>query len=46
MPAAALCLDHLVLTVADVDRACAFSTRVMGMRRIKKKGLQPFRCNP
>lgn len=24
-------LDHLVLTVADVDRTCEFYTRVMGM---------------
>ncbi|HUC71859.1 MAG TPA: VOC family protein [Stellaceae bacterium] len=24
-------LDHLVLTVADVDRTCAFYTRVLGM---------------
>jgi len=25
-------LDHLVLTVADVDRTCAFYTGVLGMR--------------
>jgi catechol 2,3-dioxygenase-like lactoylglutathione lyase family enzyme len=24
-------LDHLVLTVADIERACAFYTRVLGM---------------
>lgn len=24
-------LDHLVLTVADIDRSCAFYTRVLGM---------------
>ena len=24
-------LDHLVLTVADIDRTCAFYTRVLGM---------------
>lgn len=34
MPATALRLDHLVLTVADVDRACAFYTRILGMRRL------------
>jgi catechol 2,3-dioxygenase-like lactoylglutathione lyase family enzyme len=26
-------LDHLVLTVADIDRACGFYERVLGMRR-------------
>ena len=26
-------LDHLVLTVADVERTCAFYERVLGMRR-------------
>jgi catechol 2,3-dioxygenase-like lactoylglutathione lyase family enzyme len=25
-------LDHLVLTVADIDRTCAFYTRVLGMK--------------
>lgn len=25
-------LDHLVLTVADIDKSCAFYTRVLGMR--------------
>jgi catechol 2,3-dioxygenase-like lactoylglutathione lyase family enzyme len=25
-------LDHLVLTVADLDRTCAFYTRVLGMQ--------------
>ena len=25
-------LDHLVLTVADIERACAFYTRVLGMQ--------------
>src|SRR5271170_7656083 len=24
-------LDHLVLTVADIERSCAFYTRVLGM---------------
>ena len=24
-------LDHLVLTVADIERTCAFYTRVLGM---------------
>jgi len=27
-------LDHLVLTVADVDRTCAFYESVLGMQRI------------
>lgn len=27
-------LDHLVLTVADVERSCAFYSRVMGMRPV------------
>lgn len=27
-------LDHLVLTVADVDASCAFYTRVMGMTEV------------
>ncbi len=27
-------LDHLVLTVADIDRSCAFYTRVLGMEVI------------
>jgi catechol 2,3-dioxygenase-like lactoylglutathione lyase family enzyme len=27
-------LDHLVLTVADVDATCAFYTRVLGMQEI------------
>lgn len=27
-------LDHLVLTVADVDVSCAFYTRVMGMTEV------------
>ena len=26
-------LDHLILTVRDVDRACAFYERALGMRR-------------
>jgi catechol 2,3-dioxygenase-like lactoylglutathione lyase family enzyme len=25
-------LDHLVLTVADIDQTCAFYTRILGMR--------------
>ena len=25
-------LDHLVLTVADIERTCAFYTRVLGMQ--------------
>jgi catechol 2,3-dioxygenase-like lactoylglutathione lyase family enzyme len=28
-------LDHLVLTVADIDRTCAFYTRVLGMAVVK-----------
>ena len=28
-------LDHLVLTVADIDRTCAFYTRVLGMEVVK-----------
>ena len=28
-------LDHLVLTVADIGRACAFYTRVLGMEVVK-----------
>lgn len=28
-------LDHLVLTVADIDRSCAFYTRVMGFREVR-----------
>jgi catechol 2,3-dioxygenase-like lactoylglutathione lyase family enzyme len=28
-------LDHLVLTVADIERACAFYTKVLGMEVIK-----------
>jgi catechol 2,3-dioxygenase-like lactoylglutathione lyase family enzyme len=27
-------LDHLVLTVVDVDATCAFYTRVLGMQEI------------
>lgn len=27
-------LDHLVLTVADIDISCAFYTRVMGMEKL------------
>ena len=27
-------LDHLVLTVADIDASCAFYERVMGMRTV------------
>lgn len=27
-------LDHLVLTVRDIDRACAFYETVLGMRRV------------
>lgn len=33
MPFTALSLDHLVLTVADVERSSAFYVRVLGMRR-------------
>jgi catechol 2,3-dioxygenase-like lactoylglutathione lyase family enzyme len=28
-------LDHLVLTVADIDRTCAFYTRVLGMEVVQ-----------
>jgi len=28
-------LDHLVLTVADIDRTCAFYTRVLGLEVVK-----------
>jgi catechol 2,3-dioxygenase-like lactoylglutathione lyase family enzyme len=28
-------LDHLVLTVADIDRTCEFYTRVLGMEVVK-----------
>jgi catechol 2,3-dioxygenase-like lactoylglutathione lyase family enzyme len=28
-------LDHLVLTVADIDRTCAFYTRVLGMEIVR-----------
>jgi catechol 2,3-dioxygenase-like lactoylglutathione lyase family enzyme len=28
-------LDHLVLTVADIDRTCDFYTRVLGMEVVK-----------
>ena len=28
-------LDHLVLTVADIDQTCAFYTRVLGMEVVK-----------
>lgn len=31
-------LDHLVLTVADVDRSCAFYARVMGMQVVTFRG--------
>lgn len=27
-------LDHLVLTVADIDASCAFYTRVLGMQEV------------
>ncbi|MBV9859899.1 MAG: VOC family protein [Alphaproteobacteria bacterium] len=27
-------LDHLVLTVADIERSCAFYTRVLGMETV------------
>ena len=28
-------IDHLVLTVADIDRSVEFYTRVMGMQRVE-----------
>lgn len=28
-------LDHLVLTVADIERSCAFYTRVLGMEVVR-----------
>jgi catechol 2,3-dioxygenase-like lactoylglutathione lyase family enzyme len=28
-------LDHLVLTVADIDKSCAFYTRVLGMEVVR-----------
>lgn len=31
-------LDHVVLTVADVDRTCAFYERVLGMERVTFAG--------
>lgn len=31
-------LDHLVLTVADIDRTCAFYTQVLGMERVAFQG--------
>ncbi|HIV70044.1 MAG TPA: VOC family protein [Candidatus Aquabacterium excrementipullorum] len=31
-------LDHLVLTVADIDRSCAFYQRVLGMDVVTFKG--------
>lgn len=31
-------LDHLVLTVADIERSCAFYTRVMGLREVNFAG--------
>lgn len=27
-------LDHLVLTVADIEASCAFCTRVLGMQEV------------
>lgn len=31
-------LDHLVLTVADIERSCAFYNRVLGMEIVTFKG--------
>lgn len=31
-------LDHLVLTVRDVEATCAFYTRILGMRRVEFGG--------
>lgn len=31
-------LDHLVLTVADIDRACAFYEAVLGMQHVEMDG--------
>lgn len=33
-PVVIAALDHLVLTVADIERTVAFYTRVLGMRRV------------
>ena len=47
-------LDHLVLTVADIEKTCAFYTRVLGMEVVKfgqgrtalKFGLQKINLHP
>ena len=36
-------LDHLVLTVADIDATCAFCARVLGMERVDAKGRTALR---
>ena len=33
-----IALDHLVLTVASIERSCAFYTTVLGMEEITFKG--------
>src|SRR3954466_1603782 len=38
-------LDHLVLTVADIPRTCAFYNRVLGMEDVTiGEGRTPLRC--
>lgn len=32
------CLDHLVLTVKDIDQSCAFYSKVMGMKLVSFDG--------
>ncbi len=36
-------LDHLVLTVADIDATCAFYSRVLGMERVDSQGRTALR---
>ena len=36
-------LDHLVLTVADIERACAFYEAVLGMEHVEAEGRHALR---
>lgn len=36
-------LDHLVLTVADIERACAFYEAVLGMEHVERDGRHALR---
>ncbi len=36
-------LDHLVLTVADIERACVFYEAVLGMKHVESEGRHALR---